>query len=168
MITPRQILASVLHLFILLAFFGVGLLFVTLPSLPLARERGIELIEKKPELCIQIGFAFFFITTLLFIGFYALNRGRYLRIKMGKNEAIVETEVIRQTLEECFKIHFPKKISLSDVEIPRGQRLEIGVVLAPLEEEVREELFIQVEKELKILLKERFGYAKPFHLNIKL
>lgn len=163
----RQTLASVLHLFVLLAFFAAGLFFVFLPDLPLAQEQCLLLIQTR-ERCIQLGFLFFFAASVLLMGFYLLNRGRYLRIQMGKNLAEIDIEVVRQTLEDCFKTRFPKKISLSEVEIPRGTRLEIGVSLAPLEEGLREELFIQAEAALETLLRERFGYTKPFHLIVKL
>ena len=59
-------------------------------------------------------------------------------------------------------------MSLSDVEIARGQRIEIKVSIETLEEDAREELFVKAEEELGILLRNRFGYTKPFDLIVKI
>lgn len=174
--SPRQALASVLHLFVLFAFFVSGLFFVSLPYLPQTRLQVIDLISGEFEKCTLIGLWLFLTSLLLLVGFYALNRGRYLVIQMGnaphspavQKRALTEIQIIHQTLEECFQNHFSKKIALSEVEIGPHSLLEIRVKLKPLSEEAREELFIATEKQLALLLRERFGYFKPFHLIVKI
>lgn len=163
--SPRQAFASALHLFVVFAFFIAGLFFVCLPLLPETRIQVIDLISNRFEKCTLIGLGFFLTALLLLIGFYALNRGRYLVIKMGVSTDI---NLIRHTLEDCFARQFAKQISLNDVEVGRKSRLEIKVSLAPLDEAAREELFIEAEKQLALLLHERFGYAKPFLLIVKI
>lgn len=155
--TPRQALVSALHLFVVAAFFVAGLFFVSLAYLP-------ELRDGLFENCTLIGLGLFIAALLLLLGFYALDRGRFLVIQMGVSANLA---VVRQTLEECFARHFPKKIFLSDLDLGRKDRLEIRVTLTPLDEDVREKLFVSAEKELTTLLRERFGYAKPFHLIVK-
>ncbi len=73
-------------------------------------------------------------------------------------------QIIHQTLEDCFTRQFSQKIHLSEVEIGPKSTLEIQVSFAPLSEEAREDLFLEAEKHLSLLLYERFGYSKPFHL----
>lgn len=166
--TFRQAFASVLQLFAVFALFLVGFYFVCLPYFPEARERAIDALIDRPEAFLWIGGGFFAASFVLLIGFYAINRGRTLRIRMGEHRAEIDVQVIRQTLEECFRERFSKRMSLTDVEIGGGSRIEIGVSMAPLEEEAREALFVEADSVLKSLLRLRFGYAKPFHLIVKI
>lgn len=156
--SPRQALASALHLFVVLAFFLGGLFFVSLPYLP---QLKTEIFEKST----LIGLGLFIASLVLLLGFYALDRGRYLVIQMGVS---TDPKIVRQTIEDCFVRQFGKKVSLSDVEVGPKSRLEISVSLAPLDEGAREEIFIEAERHLQVLLKERFGYTKPFRLIVKL
>jgi hypothetical protein len=169
MMTGRQALASALHLFVLLSFFAGGLLFVCLPFMPEVREKLVFLFLYEMEICTLIGVGFLMTSLLLMIGFFVLNRGRYLRIRMGaETHRAVEINVrlIRQTLEECFKSHFPDTISLLDVEVPQGAQIEVGVKLSSMDDQAREELLARAEKHLQVLFKDRFGYDKPFILKI--
>lgn len=166
--TFRQAFASVLQLFAVFALFLVGFYFVCLPYFPEARERAIDLLIDQPEAFLWIGGGFFAASFVLLIGFYAINRGRTLRIRMGEHRAEIDVQVIRQTIEECLRSHFARKMALMDVEISGGSRIEIGVSMAPIEEDAREALFVEAESALKSLLRLRFGYAKPFHLNVKI
>jgi hypothetical protein len=163
--SPRQALTSALHLFVVFAFFAAGLFFVALPYLPETRVQIVDLLSNQFEKCTTIGLGLFLSSLLFLLGFYALDRGRYLVIEMGVS---ADVKIIRQTIEDCFAKQFPKKISLKELEIGAKQRLEMKIHLAPLDEAAREELFIQVEKELGILLQNRFGYSKPFHLIVNL
>lgn len=161
----RQAVASALHLFVVLAFFVAGLLFVCLPYLPETRAQAIDLIAHQFQKCTLIGLGFFLASLLFLVGFYALDRGRYLVIQMGVS---ADLNIIRQTVEDCFQRHFSKQIILNEVEVGRKSRLEIGVSLKPLSEDARENLFIEAEKQLQLLLRERFGYAKPFYLIVRI
>lgn len=163
--SSRQALASALHLFVVLAFFLSGLFFISLPYLPRTQVDLIDFFSNQIEKCTQIGMGLFLVAFLFLLGFYALNRGRYLVIEMGISTHI---KIIRIAIEDCFAKQFPKKIQLKEIEIGPKSRLELRVNLFPLDEEVREELFIEVEKELTLLLKKRFGYSKPFHLIVKI
>ncbi len=157
----RRVLASALHLFVVLAFSLIGLFFVLLPHLPSTREKVIDLLSNRYEECTQIGMGFLLATFVFFFGFYAINRGKVLVIRMGVS---TDLKAIRHTVENCFAKQFPKKISLKEVEIGPKSSLDFTVQLAPLDEAMREELFVQVEQQVGILLRERFGYSKSFHL----
>ncbi len=158
--SPRQALASALHLFVVLSFFLGGCFFVSIPYLP---EMKTEIFEKST----LIGLSLFLASLILLLGFYALDRGRYLVIKMGE-EVKINLQIIHQTLEECFIRNFPQKIHLSEVEIGPQSLLEIQISLAPLSEETREDLFIEVENHLSLLLHQRFGYSKQFRLIVNI
>ncbi len=161
----RQALASLLHLFVVFAFFIAGFFFVALPYLPESRVRVIDFFSLEFEKCTLVGLGFFALSLLLLVGFYALNRGRYLVIQMG---VAADLKVVRQTVANALSEQFPKQIALNDVELGARSRLAINVTLAPLEEEAREALFIEAEQHLNTLLRARFGYSKPFYLVVSL
>ncbi len=149
----RQVLTSVLHLLVVFSFFLGGAFFLSLSYFP-------ELKESVWEESFSIGLAILGVAVLLLFGFYAQDRGRYFVIKMG---IATDLNVIRYSLEECLARHFPD-VTLRDVGMGRKKRLDIQVSLKPLDEAMREEVFIKVEKQLISLLRERFGYSKPFYL----
>lgn len=159
----RQALASALHLFVVFSFFAAGMFFIALPYLPETRIQMVDLLSNEFEKCTTIGLGFFLTSLLFLLGFYAFNRGKYLVIQMGFS---TDVKIIRQTIEECFLTQFPKKIALKEIEIGPKSCLEMKVHLASLDEAAREELFIEVEKELTVLLQNRFGYSQPFYLTV--
>lgn len=161
---PRHAIASSLHFFSVFSFFAAGFLFFALPYLPEVRFLMADFILNHFELCTSISLGFFLIAFLLLMGFYGLNRGKILRIEMGRHFASIDADAIRQTLEPFFKEKFSPHIVLNDVEVIRMKKLEISVITSSLEES---EVFANVEKELQKLLKERFGYVSPFYLIVK-
>lgn len=156
--SPRQALASALHLFVVLAFFIAGFFFVAIPYVP---DFKTQIFEKST----LIGLGLFLSAFLLLLGFYGLDRGRYLVIRMGIS---ADVNLIRHVVEDCFSRQFAKKISLSEVEIGPKSRLHFKVSFAPTTPKARKELLIEAEKQLSLLLRERFGYAKPFHFILKI
>ena len=156
----RRAIASFLHLFTLLTFSSAAAFFFSLPFLPVVRLRLAHILMDEFRLSFWIGGGFSLATILLLVGFYGLNRGRTLRIRMGDNLTSVEIPVIRETIEDYLKRAMPNQISLVDVEVLGQKKLQIGVVMPNREEA----LLHQVEQELQVLLKERFGYLKPFDL----
>lgn len=163
--SARQALASALHLFVVFAFFGAGLFFIGLPYLGKARLELIDLLTNRVEECTVIGFGFFIVSMLFLLGFYALDRGRYLVLQMGVS---ADVRVVRQTVEDLFAKQFPKKILLKEIGIGPKSSLELNVRIAPLDEFAREKLFAEVEKQLGLLLQKRFGYTKPFNLIVSI
>lgn len=159
----RQAFTSVLQLFVVFLFFAQGILFVSLPLHPQAKLKVEHFILHQFDHCFWVGGVFLGVAFLLLLSFYALSRGRYLRVQMGKHETDIDTHLIYQSVEECFKRNYPDLLSVREVEVVRGSDLEIGVRLSG-----DEEVLSRAEKELKTLLSQRFGYTKPFILNAKL
>ena len=150
--SPRQVFAPILHLFILFSFFTGAFFFLAFPYLPHLKEK---FFEKSP----WIGLGLLIASLILLLGFYLLHRGKYLILRGGVS---VDLHVVRQTIEDCLSRQFPK-ISCRDVELGTKSRIEIRISLK-LE---RKEELLQVEKQLGRLLQERFGYLKPFYLIVK-
>lgn len=161
----RQAIASALHLFVVLTFFLMGLLFVLLPYLPLTRIQIIDFLSVRYEQCTQIGMIFFLVSLVFLLGFYTFNRGKYMVIRMGVS---ADLKLIRHAVEDCFNRQFSKKISLKEVEMGPKSTLDFKVHLAPTDESSREALFVEVENQLGILLHERFGYSRAFNLVVKI
>lgn len=159
--SSRQAFASALHLFVVLGLFMAGLFFVALPYLPASRLQLIDLLTNRFEKCTVIGISFFAVSILFLLGFYALDRGRFLVLRMGIS---TDLRIVRQTVEDLFARQFSKKLFLKEIAVGPKAVLELNVHLIPLDEFEREELFVQAEKELSALLRERFGYTKPFYL----
>ena len=161
--SAKSAIASALQFVCVFAFFLAGLFFICLPYLPQTRIQIIELLSNSYGKCTNLGIGFLLAALFLLLAFYALNKGRYLVIKMGVSTNI---KIIRRAVEECFTKQFPKKIALKDLEIGPKAHLDFKVTLAPLGEAAREELYIEVEEQLGILLRERFGYSKSFNLTV--
>lgn len=160
----RAMLLGSLHFLVLVVFFSFSLLNLALPRLTLLREKIAQALLNHPESFTKVGIGSLLLTFLLFSAFYFLHRGRYLVIRMGIEANV---KVVRRAIERCFESQFAKKIKLQDVEVGDGSELELKIMLAPCKEEEREALFHAVEKALAPLLKERFGYSKPFKVIAK-
>lgn len=163
----RRALASALQIFVVFTFFCAGFFFFCLPFLPEVRFQLSDLLLNNAELCTPVAITFLVAAFILLIGFGGLNRGRFLYIEMGTHTVSVEAALIRHSLEECFKTHFPEKVHLSDMEILFGKKIEIGVSMASSDPRDQKEILIAAEKHLQLLLRQRFGYVKPFRLILK-
>ncbi len=161
----KQAISSSLQLFSVFAFVAAGLFFFALPFLPEAKVRLAYLILEGEEACAQVGIVFLSLGFIFFVGFYGANRGKELVLKMGKHPISVHVDVIEEMIEQRLKSH---SVLLQGVQIMNGKRLEISVELGPVEQAKQEALLKDVEQSLESLLRERFGYFKPFHLNVKI
>ena len=158
---------SFLQVLVVFIFFGFGLFFFALPFLPEVRFQLSDFLLNEPELCNPAAIIFFAAAFFLLLGFYSFNRSRLLYVEMGSHSASVEEALIRHSLEECFKTHFPQKIELSDVEIIGGKTVQIQVSLGSNDIEKQQEMLASAERHLQVLLRQRFGYIKPFYFVLK-
>src|SRR5690349_5266866 len=141
----RKAMLSMLQLFAGFLFFAAAIFFFLLPSLPNVRLQISNHMVGEVRGFTLLGTVLMVISFLLIGGFYVLNRGRSLTVKMGTRATGVHVAVIKKTLEECFKHHFGGQILLSDLAVVRGNQLEIEVLLVPFEENLREDLFVAVQ-----------------------
>jgi hypothetical protein len=159
-------IASALQIFVLFAFFSLSFFFFALPFLPELRLQLSDFFLHRVDLCVPVAIVLFVTSFFLFLGFYGFNKGRFLYVTMGTHTVRVEEALIRHSLEECFKTHFPQKMQLLDLEILWGKKLEIGVFLNR-GQKIEKEFLATVERHLQLLLRQRFGYIKPFYLILK-
>lgn len=164
--TARQALIASLHLLFVFFFFGAGFFFVSLAYLPDFRVQLSDMILFHTEACTQIGILLFGVSFLLLLGLYGLNRGRFIRLKMGRHLVEMREKAIRETLDLFLRKKQPKLI-LTDFEIVGQSRFEMKVALKSSHDpEKTEQLLEQAEKDLAQFFQERFGYQKEFILSI--
>ena len=85
---------------------------------------------------------------------------------MKPHEAMVDVKLLEMAIEECFQTNFSKHVRGSDIAVISKQRLEVAVDLTPMEEKLQMRLMRDMEKKLGLLLRDRFGYARPFTLSV--
>lgn len=163
----REAVASALHLLVVISFLGMALFFLALPSMPLWRLACVNWLMEQPEQFYYLGGIFAGAAFLFIYGFYFVGRGRFLRLLMKPHVAIVDTKLLQEAIEECFHTHFPRQVRGADVAIINKQKLDVAVDLLPLEENRELLLMREMEKQLVYLLRQRFGYTKPFTLSIR-
>jgi hypothetical protein len=138
--------------------------------LPIRLDWRLEVIgwlDAAPEPFYWIGAACFGLGLFFVTAFFCIGRGRYLRLSMTPHSAVVEAKLIEQAIREVVKIQFPHQVSGVDVAVHSKERLEVAIDLEPLEERKREQMLAQAEGALKLLLRERFGYKRPFTLFVR-
>ena len=139
-----------------------------LPSRVDWRFQGIEWLEKNPE-AFYAGAAFFAAIAFVFLlGFYGVGRGQYLRLHMKPREVFIDVKLLEHALEACVKEHFPLEIYGASVAVAAKERLEVAFDFAPLDPKEKEETLRKAEEQLGILLRDRFGYTKPFTMVLHL
>src|SRR4051812_16248876 len=119
----KQAFASILYLFVLSVFFGTGLFFIAVAYLPQIQVLAIDFFAHRAHDSSVVGLSILSLTFLLFLGFHALNPGRYLFLKMGDHTAVLDRKMVQKAVEGVFK---DQKIFLKEIDLS-GTRLEIGV-----------------------------------------
>lgn len=161
----KRALIAALQVLALFPLFFLGFGFALLPYLPEVRMHLAHRLIHQPDIFLFTGIGLIAIAVVLGLAFFGLQRGRYLRIRMGTD---IEVGLLRRVLEECFKSHFPQQIALEGIELDGGTKLEIAVRLAPTTERDREILFRSAEEQLKQLLRKKFSYTNPFYLTVRI
>jgi hypothetical protein len=161
----KQAFASILYLFVVSSFFLLGILCMGLSYIPSIQMSALDLLSRHAGELTWVGAGLIALSVLLFLGFNAINPGHYLRFKMGDNAVKIDRKVVRKAVEEVFR---GKKIALRDIDVVAGKQLEFGVEVNEPDDEEREQLLLDIEKDLQALLQKRFGYTKPFYLVVKI
>jgi len=151
----RQALASVLHLFGAFLFFAGGCFSVSLFFSEKTRMQAVEKLFGEPEVCWMVGVGLLGIAALMVLGFYALHRGKYVRVK---GDVEVDVRVVEKAVEKCLREKFGEKVTL--VGVKGGRQIEIEV-------EAAEEIIDSCKLELGMLLKGKLGILNPFYLTTR-
>lgn len=161
-----NLLFSAVHLFVVLFILGIGLFFLLLPSSVAFRLALESLLISDTPIFARIGVTITFFGILLLVGFYVLNRKKYLTLKMNGSKILIDEAVIRDYLSHYWKEVFPYHEIFSEVVLHFPQKIEIIAQLPAMSGEEREHLLLRMQNELSVLLARKLGYEKEFFLTI--
>jgi hypothetical protein len=161
----RQALAGMMQLFAVFAFFAIGFACVSLPFSEHLRYRIISILLEDIDFAVWIGLGFFLLTFLLICGFYGAGKGRFLLLRMGELMTEVDVNVVKKTISSQFAKQFSSRVLLTDVQVFKYRELQISLAIAPMEE--KEKILLEAEDQLRDLLANRFGYRRPFTVQVK-
>lgn len=110
------------------------------------------------------GFTFLILGGTLLLLFSFLSRRRYVLIQMGG--AAIQDRVIAHFATKCLQNLFPSQKITCDVVVHRKGKIEIRATLPTIDENEREETFLEIETKLAIMLAENCGIKDPFLFNV--
>jgi len=163
----REAVASVLHLCTVLLFLALGALSIFLVHRPDWNLMAQTSLAERPDLFYWIGGGFGGIGLFFLFAFFKVDGGRYLRLKLSFGETAIDSRIIRQAVEECFRRNYPLEIRGTCISVIGGRRLQVALDLASLDEEKQLELLSDVEDKLIELLRSQFGYRESFLLFVR-
>ncbi len=144
----------------------LGVFFIGLQNAPHLRVVIARFFSETTAPFSLLGYLIIGCGILLLIGFYAMNKGVYYRVKMGKKELLIDPAVIRGYVEEYWSQTFPEHRLSVEVGVSKDQKLEMFVELPLLSSEKQEEVLEKAESELSRILQKHIGYRKEFALSV--
>jgi len=113
-----------------------------------------------------IGYLILACGSLLLAGFYAMHRGVYYSIKMGRNEVFVDPIVIQGIVHEYWKTIFPDQDLAIEIDLSKKQRIEMFVEFPLLPPEKQQVVLEKAEHELSQILQKHLSYRREFLISI--
>ncbi|NGX38741.1 MAG: hypothetical protein KR126chlam1_00051 [Chlamydiae bacterium] len=156
-----NLLISAMQFLLIAALFGLGAVFFGLHYLPSFRESLVDwLLAPKGSLHL-IGGLTFGVAFLLAIGFWSVQKEKFIRLQMQHVPISIEESLVRKTIEEFWKKSFPQLDLPIEVYIAH-QKIEV-IASMPKDFETLEE----IEHRLGSHLFSQLGYEKEFFLTFK-
>ncbi len=124
------------------------------------------LLMNDTPLFTHIGIGITSLGVFLLVGFYLLNKKKYLTFKMNGSRILIDEAIIQDYLKQYWKETFPHYEIHSEVVFHYPQKLEIIAQLPKMEEEEKQHLLLRMQNELSVLLARKLGYEKEFFLTI--
>lgn len=159
-----KVLASGLQLLMAILCMLLGGLCILIPLFPLVRSALVSLFTHHPGLLPLLGYFSLGLGLLLFIAFYAVNRGQYYQIGMH-NPISVDSNIVQTYASHYFRALFPDQNTPVEVVIRGRDQIELIVELPDFAEPEQEILLQKIENELGSLLEKYFKYKKTFIIN---
>jgi len=163
----RQALIGMMQLLAVFAFFAIGFVCVSLPFFTHLRLQAANILFEESRLLIWVGVAFFSFALLLTLGFFSLSKGRFLLLRMGEHTTEIDVRILKKAIPPMLTKQLSGKVRLRDVEVFKNRELRIGLTMAPMEDKEKETILLDAEYHLQTLLSERFGYSRPFIVQLK-
>ena len=161
-----NLLFSAVQLIFSLLIVLLGLFFIGLQEAPHLRYH-LSLQLSDPSFSFsKVGYLILIAGLFLLIGFSAMYRGRYYRVRMGSNRTSVDPDLIRQAVHSYWVQHYPHKHNVIQVRVNRLQKLELIFEWEEMPFEEQEALLMRVEKDLAELFSSQFDYRRDFKLSV--
>jgi hypothetical protein len=144
----------------------IGGFFIGLHYAPHLRLMIGEFFVDHSAIFITVGLSILGCGILLFIGFYAMNRGAYFRFIIPAKNAIIEAALFRMYIKKYWSSQFPGSALETDVILHSNQQIEISIELPSLEIEDHQAFLEKTEKDLSELLSKTLGYDREFLLTV--
>lgn len=160
-----NVFISAVHLVIVMLIFAIGSFFVTLYFYPNILFYFINLIVNKPHVILKVGFFILFLSVVLFVVFYMINKAQYVKFTMEKNKYHVDSKFIKNYIEKYLKATYPKKKNKIDICVLPKDKLEIIATVDSLDDQ--KEFLLNIEEKIGKLLSEHLNYQKDFIFTLK-
>ena len=157
-----KVLASALQFFVSILLMGAGAFVVTLSLIPYAKSLFFNLFTQLPELFSLVGYITLGLGILLFIGFYAINRGQFYQVRMQAPKTSIDTSLIEDYARSYWKGVFPMNKINTEVFLHSDQQIELIAEIPEVSPEEQKKLLQKTEKELGALLAKNLGYEREF------
>jgi hypothetical protein len=144
----------------------LGAFFVGLQYAPHLRYIIANFFSQTAVHFSLIGYPILACGTLLLVGFYIMYRGMYYRLKMGRNEFLVDPAVIQGYVGEYWKRVFPDHELSVEIDLSKDQNIEMFVELPLLSPEKQQAILENAENELGQILQKYLGYRREFLISI--
>jgi hypothetical protein len=115
---------------------------------------------------VPIGLCIFGCGILLFIGFYAMNRGSYTRLVIEASHSEIETTLLRSCVKKYWIDRFPGAALTADVLLHPNQKVEISLEMPSVAMPDPEHFFQTVESDLRTLFSQTFGHKGELLLTV--
>ncbi len=142
----------------------LGVFFIGLQYAPHLRFAIAAFFSETTITFSLIGYLILGCGILLLIGFYAMNRGRYYCVNMGKGQMVIDPAVVRGYVADYWSHVFPEYRLSVEVAVTKGQRFEVLVEFPLVPLEAQETILQKAEGDLAQILKKQIGYTKEFSL----
>ncbi len=126
----------------------------------------VSLVEDRPSVFTSVGLGFVFSGLALFVGFYLINRKKYLELRLKCGKMSIDEAIVRDYVKFYWKETFPKEENLIDVVVKNPHSVQIYTVLPKLPDDEKETLLGRIQSELGVLLARKLGYEEEFTLTI--
>jgi hypothetical protein len=157
---------SAAQLFFVAVIIFLGVLFIRLHDAPHLRYIIANFISQASAGFFLIGYLLVACGLLLLLSFYAMHRGIYYNISMGRNEVFVDPMVIQGYVKEYCKTIFPDQDLPVEIGLCKNQKIEMFIEL-PFSSLEKQQLFLEkAENELSKTLQRHLGYRREFTLSI--
>jgi hypothetical protein len=161
-----NLLFSAVQFLFVVVIMMLGVFFIGLQHASYLHFAVVQFLSQQTFPFSLIGFLILGCGALLLYGFYAMHRGWYYTLNMGRHEALVDLPVIQGVVREYWKTVFPEQDLTIEVNVTKEQKIEMFMELPLLTPEKQLKALEKAQLDLSDLLQKHLGYRKDFSLSV--